>query len=352
MYNLMLGFAIDKEKYMPRKPKVSVIIPVYNVEKYLKGCLDSLLAQTFKDYEALCVNDGSTDNSLLILQEYADRDDRIKIITQENKGLSGARNIGMDNVAGEYMFFLDSDDYIHPQTLEFLHKCALEHNIELVAAGYKGNPELYKPMSANLIYEDIKQEIYNKPLEAYFKEYKTKLPGMVWTKLYKAELIKDIRFIEGRLYEDEYFTAMVMERCKSLVRLDFAMYNYYYGRGDAITMKFDERVLISHFKNVRFLCEHFANYQTIIKLIKHGKVSDILFGSCLKSFPGLGSEQALILGEKLINCTIRLVEDGLISYKDLKIINRYKLYRMMNGNIPTIDVVFLKFVHSIYKYLR
>ena len=103
-------------------PKISVIIPVYNVEEYLPVCLDSVLAQTFSDFEAVCVNDGSPDNSAAILEKYAKKDARIKVVSRPNGGLSAARNTGLENACGEYIYFLDSDDYIHPQLLEILYK--------------------------------------------------------------------------------------------------------------------------------------------------------------------------------------------------------------------------------------
>lgn len=337
---------------MDGKPIISVIIPVYNVEIYLCGCLDSLLAQTFSNYEAICVNDGSTDNSLSILESYMAWDKRIKIINQSNQGLSCARNTGMDAARGAYIFFLDSDDYIHPQALEFLYRCAMDNGIELVCAGYKGNPELYKPMSAKLKYENIKQEEYKKPLEAYFKEYKNKLPGMVWTKLYEVGLVSNIRFIERRLYEDEYFTALVMEKCTKLIRLDFDMYNYYYGRNDAITTRADGQVLISHLYNVRFLCKHFSYDKNLLRIIKSGKVKGILFGSCLKAFPFLQQEMRAGLIVKFVEFVRKLVDDGLICYNDFGLIDRYRLYRVLNGHIPIADILRSNRLYRLYRKLR
>ena len=107
-------------------PKISVVLPIYNVEKYLRRCLNSLLNQTFTDFEAICVNDGSLDKSLHILEEYASKDFRIKIVTQENQGLSMARNNGLKIAQGDYIYFLDSDDAIHPQLLE------ITYNFELI----------------------------------------------------------------------------------------------------------------------------------------------------------------------------------------------------------------------------
>ena len=101
--------------------KISVVIPVYNVEKYLEQCLDSVIAQSFEDIEVICVNDGSTDSSLEILKRYADNDSRIKIISQKNKGAGAARNVGIENAAGEYVYFMDSDDYLNADAFERLN---------------------------------------------------------------------------------------------------------------------------------------------------------------------------------------------------------------------------------------
>ena len=105
--------------------KISVIVPVYNVEKYLSECLDSVLSQDEKDIEVICVNDGSTDKSLEILKEYKEKDDRIIIVTQDNKGLAEARNSGLNVAKGEYIFFLDSDDKMREGTLSKLYSTAI-----------------------------------------------------------------------------------------------------------------------------------------------------------------------------------------------------------------------------------
>ncbi|MBO5696399.1 MAG: glycosyltransferase family 2 protein, partial [Alphaproteobacteria bacterium] len=102
-------------------PKISVIIPIYNVEKYLRRCLDSVLNQTFTDWQAICVNDGSPDNCADILDEYAKKDSRFIVVNKKNGGLSDARNVGMEHATGDYILYLDSDDFIHPQTMEIAY---------------------------------------------------------------------------------------------------------------------------------------------------------------------------------------------------------------------------------------
>ena len=123
-------------------PKISIIIPMYNVEKYLKRCLDSVLNQTFQDWTAICIDDGSPDNSGKIAEEYAKKDKRFVVIHKENGGLSDARNAGMKKVKTEYVMFLDSDDFIHPQTLEVAYWLAQKNGTDIVS-WYKNT--LYRP---------------------------------------------------------------------------------------------------------------------------------------------------------------------------------------------------------------
>lgn len=112
---------------------ISVVVPVYNVAKYLRRCIDSVIAQTYTDWEIVCINDGSTDNSLAVLTEYATRDGRIRIINKANAGVSAARNDGVAAARGEYILFLDADDFIHPQTLEITHHIAAQTNADIVS---------------------------------------------------------------------------------------------------------------------------------------------------------------------------------------------------------------------------
>ena len=116
---------------MKEKTKISVIVPVYNGEEFLSQCLDSILAQTLQDIEILCVNDGSTDNSLKILKGYAKKDKRIQIINQKNQGLSASRNNAMKIAKGEYLSFVDADDYINKQFLEELYNSAIKENADI-----------------------------------------------------------------------------------------------------------------------------------------------------------------------------------------------------------------------------
>ena len=144
-------------------PQISVVLPVYNVEEYLRQCLDSLANQTFEDFEVICVNDGSGDSSLSILEEYASEDERFKIISQENKGLSGARNTGMDYIKGKYTIFVDSDDWLELNALEKLYNkiIALDSDILNCKIKYVKNNKILSAYAYIISNESIGVENYN-----------------------------------------------------------------------------------------------------------------------------------------------------------------------------------------------
>lgn len=209
---------------------VSVIVPVYNTSKFLPDCLDSLINQTFKDIEIICVNDGSTDNSLEILNNYAQKDSRIKIISQKNKGLSGARNTGIENINGEYTLFVDSDDWIDLNFIEKLHNAICETGADISAASIiRINKNLkkyrveYKKQETFDSLED-KINICNIPKCCY-----------VWNKLYKSEIIKAHKFQTGIFFEDIVWTPPVLKDSGILVTVPEI--NYYYRANSASIVK-------------------------------------------------------------------------------------------------------------------
>lgn len=190
-------------------PKVSIIVPVYNVEKYLSECLDSLLAQTFGDFEIICVNDGSTDSSLDILNEYAAKDNRIRIITQENAGPSKARNNGIDNAIGDYIYFMDSDDILDTTAIEELYGLAVEDDLDLIifkliSFDDETGEEFTSPYyEMDFLAESVGGKVFSHndltPQDVY--KIAVSPPG----KLFKRDLIGDLRFPEGVLFEDNPF---------------------------------------------------------------------------------------------------------------------------------------------------
>lgn len=204
--------------------KVSVIVPVYNVEKYLARCLDSLVSQTLEDIEIICVNDGATDNSAEILSKYAEADERIKVINQANAGLSNARNTGIDAAIGEFISFVDSDDFVEPNFLEKLYNAAVETNSEIACAGIIRENQKKQKVFLTFENQEVKTGISEK-----FTLVKAPEHCYVWNKIYKTDSLKSagIRFIGGLMYEDMPFTADVLTKMGQVVSVPGTRYHYW-----------------------------------------------------------------------------------------------------------------------------
>ena len=222
---------------------ISIIIPVYNVEKYLSRCLDTVLAQSFEgDLEIICVNDGSTDASPEILQAYAKFDQRIRIINKENGGLSSARNVGISAANGEYILFVDSDDWISTNTVEVLYKNAVENNSDVVLFGYvKANSDL-SPKTFMGVPECQQFGVFNADSvpESMLKLF----PVSVWSKFYKADFLEgnNITFYENIIYEDVPFWAEVFTQAKAISYVNEPLYFYRENREGQITKQIGESV--------------------------------------------------------------------------------------------------------------
>ncbi len=209
---------------MNNQVKISIVVPVYNVEKYLKRCLDSLVNQTLKDIEIICVNDGSKDNSLNILEEYAKKDNRIVILNQKNAGLSAARNTGMEIAKGEYIGFVDSDDWVDLDFFEKLYIAAKNNDCDIAVADFIREHPTKKKKRLNI----TKEEIFEKPEDKYLA-CKTYREGCVWNKIYRTEFLKriDLKFVVGMYYEDRDFTARSLFYSKKLITVPDTYYRYF-----------------------------------------------------------------------------------------------------------------------------
>ena len=208
-------------------PTISVIVPVYNTEQYLSRCVDSILAQTFTDFELILVNDGSNDGSGAICDEYAEKDPRVNVIHQENRGVSPARNMGLDHASGEYLYFVDSDDYIDPALLETVIPY-MENNSDLVAFGYSFFNEsgVYKTVSWKWnewrLSSENRISFYVESLLRY------KLGWEACFRMFRRDLIEqhNIRF-EGIIAEDLYFSLCYCAYAKKIVCIEKSLYYYF-----------------------------------------------------------------------------------------------------------------------------
>ena len=218
--------------------RVSVIVPVYQVEQYLPRCIDSILAQTFSDFELILVNDGTKDGSPAIMQAYADRDSRIRQVHKENGGLSSARNAGLDVAQGTYIAFVDSDDYIAPTLLEDAVRAADETGAEQVLFNYRLVVD-GEEQGAYLDFEDETIHIDRLGLADYFYRYwmPYKHGQEAWSKLYRRDVIEQnaLRFAPNNeiFAEDTLFSAMYLMHTHTIAALS-KPYVYYVQRGDSL----------------------------------------------------------------------------------------------------------------------
>jgi glycosyltransferase involved in cell wall biosynthesis len=216
--------------------EVSIIVPVYQAEKYIRQCIDSILAQTFTDFELILVDDGSKDNSGKICDEYAAEDKRVSVIHKENGGAASARNSGMDTAKGNYFAFIDGDDYIAPTMLECLYKSICKNDADISACNYR---YAFENSGEKDFYTTNKYEVLNGK-EIFYKRKNERNYGfwtVVWNKLYKAETFKNVRFRSGKNYEDEFWANDIFQMDIKIVTVPECLYYYRQHENSTMTMK-------------------------------------------------------------------------------------------------------------------
>ena len=219
---------------------VSIIVPVYKVEQYLKRCMDSVLNQTYKNIEIILVNDGSPDNCPALCDKYAKIDSRVRVIHKENGGLSSARNVALDSVKGDYIFFVDSDDWLALDTLEVLNEY-LEKDYDMISfqRTYLTEEKVVEKGEKNPKDMDVSQYIDASFLGRY--------DFFVTTKIFKAEVFNNVRFLEGRNYEDLEIMHRLFLNMKKVVGLDYFLYYYWKGNEGAITNTITMKNIRDHY---------------------------------------------------------------------------------------------------------
>ncbi len=232
------------------QPAVSVIVPVYNVERYIRNCLDSLLNQSFRNWEAILVDDGSPDRSGAICEEYAARDSRFKVVHKKNGGMSSARNLAMNYVQGESVFYLDSDDYLHPATLQHLVDLAVGNDAGIVQCNFiRGSatsfPDIEMPEVLS-IYDN----------HSVFTQFAAKI--IPCGKLYRRDVIGDIRFPEGIINEDDFTTWKYYYNAAKTVVTNMPLY-YYTVNPNSIMANQQRNPNLNYFNAYRERIEFFHN---------------------------------------------------------------------------------------------
>ena len=249
--------------------KLSIIIPVYNVERYLEECLDSVSNQTLEDIEIICIDDGSTDNSPNILKEYSKKDERIKIVTKENGGQASARNLGIKEAQGEYIAFVDSDDFIEETMFEKLYTKSKDNNLDIAMCKIALYDNQTEGINKNAwyymlgVFGDFEKDVFN---HKDTKGFTCEISVTPYNKIYRSSLLKDndIFFPEGLIFEDEKFFYDVYLRAKRVSIVDEFLYYYRVNRKGStvdISKESDYTDLIPIFKQIRETFKETGNYE-------------------------------------------------------------------------------------------
>lgn len=316
---------------------ISIIIPIFNGEKYINRCFESIISQTEKDYEIIAVDDGSIDNSLDILKTFENK--KIKVIHTENRGVCHARNVGLDNSSGEYITFVDVDDELRCDALETLLYLIKKHDAEIAAGSkvYLDNDGRIKRQRIDKTEEEIWEGIT--PLKKHVEDHIT--GHSVYSKLYKREIVKNIRFEEGRkVNEDSFFSFQCFAKAKKMVFLDTGIYRYYETPNSASRAEFSDKffdILYFAERKVEVINNYFPQLQNYVTSIiiranifllfnfcktydKKYKTAEI---ECLKRIKALNKRYTPVLSyEKKI---LKIIEMNLFSL--YKLYSYFRYYR-------------------------
>lgn len=205
-------------------PIISVIVPVYNVEPYLNRCVDSILEQTFTDFELILVDDGSPDHCPIICDRYAEKDKRVHVIHQENNGLSSARNTGIDwvfaNSDSQWISFVDSDDWVHPEYLERLLNAAVENDVAVSICSYAETEGENPVINTAKLFPKVWTP------DNYFVEHNVNAV-VAWGKIYQKKCFEKIRYPKGKIHEDEFITHQILFKFEKIAVIEAPLYAYY-----------------------------------------------------------------------------------------------------------------------------
>ena len=309
---------------------ISIIVPVYNVEKYLAECLDSLQAQTYPYWEAICVNDGSTDSSWQILQEYAAKDSRFVLINQKNSGVSAARNAALQKAQGDYIAFLDADDMLHCQFMEYMAAALEKTNSDMAwCLKEKKHKNLMNIKSNSSSLQDGGNLFLH-----YMKNQKPKLQIAVWGKLYKRKILDDLLFSADfkQMAEDYYYSFLVFERVKKIVCVKDKLLFYRQTESSLTHQKFSEREINDHILLAQKIMTHFATMEDIkcYELMKKD-FSKIIFRQCC-SYPYFKNADYKSYWQKYQKICLNLVEQKVFFPHKLSMFNQFLCKMFLQGN--------------------
>lgn len=313
--------------------KISIIVPVYKVEKYLDQCILSIINQSYKNLEVILINDGSPDKCKHICDKYSKQDKRIKVIHKENEGLSAARNTGLEIATGEFIGFVDSDDWIHKKMYEVLIAAAIEEDTDIVECKFiniynRNNKEVDNDSREKRTFTNI-QSLQNHLNGRYFYR-------CVWPKIYKKHLFDEIRFPIGKLAEDLFVTHEVLYKAKKVTHVDFTGY-FYYIRPESIMGQKNYKLITATLEGMieqhKFICE---NVPELKKTIDH-----LYFNCLLKSYAFFSTMQENKDASKYMNFIVNE-----LNRKDIVVNGMSKYAFMLFKTFPFIFVALISLLEK------
>lgn len=290
-------------------PTISVIVPVFNVEQYLNECIDSILKQSFQDFELILIDDGSTDQSGKICDAYVKKDPRVIVLHRANGGLSAARNTGIEIASGNYLFFVDSDDLIAPDSLERMMRVMSRENTSIVMCRKNSFPEFREPeLIPGKDYPDIVHVMTGRDLCIQRFDPEKKILITAWGKLFLRPLWADHLFPVGKIHEDQFVIPIIMYQAEQVAVMEAELY-YYRLRKGSITSNFTKK----HFDNIEGMDVVLQFYQEqrdqqLVKYLKKHRAKTLAQYIVLAKQNGINELPA--------NCQMRMI-------KALKIIRQY-----------------------------
>jgi glycosyltransferase involved in cell wall biosynthesis len=311
--------AVDRSAMPSAAPLVSVVVPVYNVEKFLARCLDSLLAQTERNLEIICVNDGSTDSSASILADYAAKDARIRVLSQPNGGQAAARNAALAVATGEWVMFVDSDDWVPSFAVAGFLAVARESGARAVVSAEYAVDRISSRRS------DGFRWTLQRPALAKLVG-RRKIQSSLWNKFFSREVLAGRRFIEGIVFEDWPFLTEVFGDLGSFALVREPLYVYCKNADSASTIRspFTEKKVVSYLTGIRHVAARFTGHpMRRFALRRCATAAGMLVNKVYKLAPELR--------RRAIEGLDAILADGLMSRRDLKLKTRWRIWRMRHG---------------------
>lgn len=293
---------------MSETKQITVVIPVYNVESYLRRCIDSIVCQTIKNIDIILVDDGSTDNSGKICDEYREIDNRIKVVHQKNQGLSAARNVGIKMAKTKYICFIDSDDYVEKDMLEYLYEGTLQSGADIVCCGFTN---IYENGEIEKITIPDNDVLFSKEEALDIHLFSGYIEVVAWNKLYKLELFNNITYPEGKLYEDMLTTYKLIDKSNCVLLRPDSKY-YYCKRNNSIGGVAFSRKTLSLIDACDTDIEYISNKYNNLKNIKVSKIQWYII-VCNKA----------ILSDKKIEILIKKIKKMIIQNFRVIVFNKY-----------------------------